>query len=53
MFQLQFILFQQMCKYEFDLMTSNRSPRARVSARAKLHLFPSEACQLEFLLVLR
>ena len=42
-----------MRKYEFDLMTSNRSTQASVSARSKLHLVPSEACHLEFLLVTR
>lgn len=51
--QLQFVLFQEMCEDEFDLMTGNRSSRARVPARSKLHLFPGEACQLEFLLILR
>ena len=52
-FQLEFILIKEMCKYEFDLMTSNPSSRACVSAHSKLHLFLGDTCELKLLLVLR
>lgn len=51
--KLEFMLFKEMCRYEFDLVTSNPSSRACVSAHSKLHLFLGDACQLKLLLVLR
>ena len=51
--QLEFILVKEMCKYEFDLMTSNPPSRASVSAHSKLHLFLGDACYLELVLVLQ
>ena len=42
--QLEFILVKEMCKYEFDLMTSNLPSWVFVSAYSKLYLFLGDAC---------
>ena len=50
--QLEIILPEEICKYEFDLMARDPPSRARVSAHPKLHLFLGDAGQLKLLRVL-